>query len=124
MNTKNKYLSKNIVIFFISIFGTKLVNFILLPLYSYKLSPYEYGIVDLLFNISTIISTFLMCNIGEGIKRYLLDKNSEKTSVFNIAILWIFIGFINTILLFLILNNIHLTKNYAFFYHYIFLPFH
>ena len=114
MNNKNKYLSKNIMIFFISIFGTKLVNFILLPLYSYKLSPYEYGIVDLLFNISTIISTFLMCNIGEGIKRYLLDKNSEKTSVFNIAILWIFIGFINTILLFLILNNIQLTKNYAF----------
>ena len=54
MNRKRE-LVKNTIIISIGKFSTKLVSFLLLPLYTYILSPAEFGEYDLL----NIISIFL-----------------------------------------------------------------
>ena len=99
---RSKYLLKNILIFTFGNVGTKLINFILVPLYTYVLSTEEYGIVNLIFVICAIVTPILMGNVGESIKRFLLDKKYNEDSIVLNGLIWfcigIFLTFISTIL--------------------------
>ena len=64
---KNKYLLKNSAIFAIGNIGTKLINFFLVPYYTYVLSSEQYGTVDLLFTVCSLIIPVVMCNINEAV---------------------------------------------------------
>ena len=48
MDKRYKRLVGNSIIFAIGNFGSKLMQFIMIPIYSYALSTYEFGKVDLL----------------------------------------------------------------------------
>lgn len=88
-NKKNKYLFKNTIIFSIGNFGSKFLNFLLVPLYTNILSTYQYGIVDLITIISMIVIPLFTMNISEGIMRFAMDKDSNKNSILNIGFLMI-----------------------------------
>lgn len=55
MKQRNQYLMKNTIIFAIGNFGTKMISFFLVPLYTNLLSTGEYGIVDLILTIGTVL---------------------------------------------------------------------
>mgnify|MGYP000054919447 FL=1 len=50
MSGKSKYhdLSRNTLLFTISSFGSKIISFLLVPLYTHVLSTTDYGTVDLM----------------------------------------------------------------------------
>lgn len=59
----------------------KIVGFILLPIYTAKLSPTEYGIIDLLTLIGVLINGVISIQITQGMARYISDKSTSFDEV-------------------------------------------
>lgn len=87
-----KYLIKNTFLFALGSFGSRLVVFLLVPLYTSVLLPEEYGVVDLLFTICTILGPIITLNISEGVMRFCLDKDSDKDKILSNTFFIILIG--------------------------------
>lgn len=83
MNKKLKYLGKNTVLFTISSFATKIISFLLVPLYTSTLTTAEYGIVDLITTTATLLIYTLTINIADSVTRYTLDiqNNVNKDAI-------------------------------------------
>ena len=67
MNNGSKYgyLAKNTVLFTISSFGSKILVFLLVPLYTSILSTSDYGIADLITTTATLLIYVFTINIAE-----------------------------------------------------------
>ena len=78
--SKGKDLAKNTVIVSIGKICTQLITFFLLPVYTAVLSNEEYGVVDLLNTLTSLLLPIATLQIEQGIFRYLLDcrENKEK----------------------------------------------
>ncbi len=85
-NDKNKYLLKNTAIFAIGNAATKLITFLLIPLYTYKLTTAEYGTADLLFAICSFLDALFTLNIAEAIFRFSMDKDADNGKITKIGI--------------------------------------
>ncbi len=87
MNQK-RALMKNTIIITIGKFSTKVVSFLLLPLYTSLLSTGEYGQYDLLNMISIFLIPLITLQLDEGIFRFLIDAktNEDKSKVFSQAL--------------------------------------
>ena len=83
MDSKRKIqnLTKNTVLFMISNFSTKIISFLLVPLYTYVFSTSEYGTVDLMTTVVQLLIPVLTLNIQEAILRYGLDTNYNSSEV-------------------------------------------
>ena len=55
MSQRKKYLAKNTALFALNTIGTKLIIFLLVPLYTKAFTTSEYGIVDLVTTIGAIL---------------------------------------------------------------------
>ena len=77
---KNRYkkLGKNTALMVVGNFASKILTFILLPLYTYCLTTSEYGISDLITTTINLCLPFLTLTISESVLRFTLDKNSDK----------------------------------------------
>ena len=81
MNDKSKSLIKDTITFAIGTIGSKLILFILVPLYTNCLTPEEYGIADLVFTLSQLILPFVCLGIYHAVIRFGLDKNESADNV-------------------------------------------
>ena len=83
MDNKRKIqnLTKNTMLFMISSFGTKLITFLLIPLYTYVFSTSEYGTVDFMTTVVQLLIPVLTLNIQEAVLRYGLDMNYVSSEV-------------------------------------------
>ena len=95
-NERNKYFIKNTAIFAIGNMSTKLISFLLVPLYTYVLSTSDYGTIDLVFTLCGILTPVVMCNIGESIKRFSLGHDASNNEILTVAFIWIGIGIVLT----------------------------
>lgn len=81
-----KSLAKNTGLLVIGQFGTKLLSFFLVPLYTYVLTTAEYGTFDLMnTGISLLVPIFTL-NICDSALRFPLDPKNDRTEVFSICI--------------------------------------
>ena len=80
LNNTNKALFKNTGIIAIGQISTKIVNFLLLPLYTALLTTQEYGLVDILSTYSALIVVIVGFQINQAVFRFLVTnrKNKEK----------------------------------------------
>lgn len=85
-DTRTKYLIKNTLIFTLENIATKFISFILIPLYTNVLSTAEYGTIDLVSTISTLVIPIITLNISEAVMRFNLDKDSDEDEVTKIGI--------------------------------------
>ena len=83
--TKNKYLIKNTIILSIGNFGSKLITFFLVPLYTNILTTSEYGTIDLITMLTTVIVPLITLNISEAVMRYSMDKDLNKEKILRIG---------------------------------------
>lgn len=83
--SRSAYLINNTIIFAIGNFATKLLTFLLVPLYTNILSTSEYGTVDLLYTICSFLVPLFSFNISEAILRFSLDKDKDKNKIMSIA---------------------------------------
>lgn len=81
-----KELAKNTGLLAVGQFGTKLLSFFLVPLYTYVLSTAEYGTYDLLNTTVSLLVPILSLNICDSALRFPLDKDVDRSQVFSICI--------------------------------------
>lgn len=85
-SSKTKRLAIDTVLFGISTFGSKILVFLLTPLYTAVLLTEEYGIADLINTTVNLIYPVLTLAITDATLRYALDKNCSKRAVFGNSI--------------------------------------
>ena len=74
LNNTNKALFKNTGIIAIGQISTKIVNFLLLPLYTALLTTQEYGLVDILSTYSALIVVIVGLQINQAVNfRFLVN---------------------------------------------------
>lgn len=92
MEKKNRYryLVKNTILFTIGSFGTKFLNFFLVPLYTNVLSTEEYGTADLISTIASLMIFVFTINIADSVLRFAIDKKNEAEGIlaYGFQILW------------------------------------
>ena len=81
-----RYLAKNMVFLTVGQFGTKILSFFLVPLYTNVLSSAEYGMYDLYSVTVSLFIPILTLNISDATLRFLLGKDAKKSSVISISV--------------------------------------
>ena len=106
-SSTNKALFKNTGIIAIGQISTKIVNFLLLPLYTALLSTEEYGLVDLLTTYSSLIVVIIGLQINQAVFRFLVTSREDEKRLKEITstvILETGVVFIGYTILFLIIQ--------------------
>lgn len=96
---KVKYLFKNIGLLSISSFGSKLLVFLLVPLYTSQLTTAEYGTYDLVYTIIQFLLPILSLNVVDGVMRFALEEGSNKKEILEIGVLFTILSIIGTCIL-------------------------
>lgn len=91
---KNKYINliKDTVLFAIGTIGSKIILFVLVPLYTNCLSPAEYGIADLVFTLALLLLPFACLGIHHAIIRFGLEKKDNPSDVLFCGLVIAFVG--------------------------------
>ena len=102
--SKASYLLKNMWVLTISNFSSKILIFLLVPLYTSVLSTEEYGKYDLAVSTATLLYPLLTLNIVDAVMRFLMDKNSDRVSIATIGLRFISISSIIFGIIMLVIN--------------------
>ncbi|WP_042721092.1 lipopolysaccharide biosynthesis protein [Flavobacterium sp. B17] len=93
-------LIKSTLVYTIGNFGSKILSFLLIPIYSYYLSRKELGEYDLVLTSVNLLVPFVSLQMNEAIYRWFLDKENNKENYIDnifkqcsILLLTSFIGF-------------------------------
>lgn len=85
-SSKSKKLATDTILFGISTFGSRILVFLLTPLYTAVLLTQEYGVADLINTTVNLIYPVLTLAIADATLRYALDKGCSKRAVLNNSI--------------------------------------
>lgn len=105
MKNKYKKLVNNSLIFAIGNFGSKIMSFVMVPIYSYTLSTSDYGKVDLLTSMVSLLMPVVCLDIYDSVFRFALDKNENKSRVFTTGTIFAVISSILTLFLGIVLSH-------------------
>ncbi len=86
---RKQYLVKNTALFVLNVIGTRLISFLLVPLYTNAFTTLEYGTIDIIATITTILVPVITINIGEAVMRFALDEDSNKNDITSIAVFFL-----------------------------------
>ncbi len=113
---KEKQLLKNTTIVSIGKICTQLITFFLLPLYTAVLTKEEYGTVDLLNTLVSLLLPIISLQIDQGVFRYLLDcredEEKQKRTISNVVFFVLSQLAIYTILFLIISPFVHNEYKY------------
>lgn len=110
-------LFNNSIIFAIGNLGVKLISLLLLPLYTFYLSPSQFGTVDIItITVSLFIPVFTL-SIINSILRFVMDKNYDKQSVLINSLIVASIGFFILLLAFPLVSMVSPIKEYTLFFY-------
>ena len=93
---KNKYseLVSNSLILTIGNFITKIIAFLLMPLYTTYMTTEQYGIADIINTVVELLIPIFTLSISEGVFRFCLDKENSKSEILRNSIKVVLLGFI------------------------------
>ena len=119
MNNKYSYLSKNVLLFTISGFVPKILSFLLVPIYTSRLTATEYGVSDLITTTVSLLIPIFTLDIQDAVMRFALDKAYKKDDIFSVALKIILTG--TSIIIFGVivvwsLNIVNLEDSYLLFF--------
>lgn len=81
MNSKFQVLIKDTIVFGLGSIGSKVILFLLVPLYTNYMSKDEYGIADLVFTVGQLIIPFVSLVIFDSVIRFGLSKYEKRENV-------------------------------------------
>lgn len=115
MKQKNKSLLKNLGIFTIGSFGSNILSFLMVPMYTAVLNTAEYGSVDLVTSTAALLTPILLLSIQDATLRFGMDPVYRKEDVLSTSINIVFKGAVLLLvgLFFVcILNLVNISKIY------------
>lgn len=86
-------LGINVLLMTIGSIGTKVLAFLLVPLYTSVLSTQDYGVSDLIVTTISLLMPLFTATISESMLRFALEDNYDKKQIFTIGIIVNLIGF-------------------------------
>lgn len=89
---KYKYLIKNTGILTISSFSSRILVFLLVPLYTSVLSTAEYGTYDLSVTTIQLLLPIFTLNIYDAVMRFFMDKKYSKKEISAVGLKYVFIS--------------------------------
>lgn len=92
MAKREENLAKNTMLFAIGNFGSKLLQIILVPFYTRFMTDAQYGTVDLLQSMVSLLMPVISLTIAEGVFRYAMEKEYDKSAVLSVGIVVTAIG--------------------------------
>ena len=106
---KHSSLAKNTIIYAIGNFGSKVLAYVMVLVYSYYITPEDLGYYDVVLTTISMIQPLVIFQINDGVFRFLVDsdKNQQKAIVGNVMkflcittvaselIFAVFCGFVN-----------------------------
>ena len=87
-----KKLFSDTVILGLGTFGSKLLVFLLMPLYTAWLSTSEYGIAELITSTANLLIPLACVGISNGIFRFAAERESDQKAVFSTSLALLAIG--------------------------------
>lgn len=116
MENKYKTLTKNTFIIGIGNIGSSMISFFLIPVFTNFLTASEYGKVDFIIVLITLLVPIFTLNFTEVIIRFGLDKKYNNNEVFSTVIYSVFGIFILNFLIIIILSLLNIDiRNYWWF---------
>lgn len=116
---KYSRLGKNTMLVFIGNIGSKLLSFLMLPVYTAWFSQGDYGTIDLITVCISLLSIFATCSIADSIFRFPKDCSFEdQKKYFTSGLSVVLFGLIITALVFFALKQFWNTDDNVFI-HYI-----
>lgn len=110
-----KYLLKNMGLLTISNFSSKILVFLLVPLYTSVLSTTEYGIYDIAISTVSLLYPILTLNIVDAVMRFAMDTAYSKEKIANIGIKYVSLSIVSVALLLFILNRLGIWQSWSIF---------
>jgi len=86
-NNQYKNLITNSFVFTIANLGSKIISFIMVPLYTYVLSKEEYGTVDLMTTFNSLLIPIVFLCASDAVLRYCMDKRYNSREVLSNSLL-------------------------------------
>lgn len=83
---KYKYFLKNIGLMTLSNFASKILSFLLVPLYTSVLSTADYGLYDIYTTTAFLLVPLLSGAVSQAALRFSMDATSDRSQVFSEAI--------------------------------------
>lgn len=82
INKRYRNLFRNTVILGLGTFGSKILVFFLLPLYTAYLTPEMYSAADLISQLSNLLIPLACLGITDGVFRFTMDRERDRREVF------------------------------------------
>lgn len=92
-------LFSDTVILALGTFGSKLLVFLLMPLYTALLSPAEYGTAELITGTANLIMPFACVGVTSGIFRFAAERGTDREGVFSSGAVLLLAGLGGTVIL-------------------------
>ncbi|MBQ3762478.1 MAG: oligosaccharide flippase family protein [Clostridia bacterium] len=92
MNRRYKELFKNTGLLTISNFSSKILVFLLVPIYTNVLTQGEYGFYDLVYTSMQLLFPLCTAGISEAVMRYLMEASNDQKEVVSIGYKYVFIS--------------------------------
>ena len=86
---KYKYLVNNIALFSVSNFVSKILVFLLVPLYTGVLTTEQYGVADIIQVTILLLVPALTVNMGEAALRFGIEKSDMRGSILHIGLKYV-----------------------------------
>ncbi len=109
---KYKKLLSNTAILGVGTFGSKLLVFLLLPLYTAYLSTADYSSADIISQSANLLMPLMALGICDAVFRFTLDRDTDKRKVLTTGLYIILAGFAVFALAFPLLNMIDYFDGY------------
>ncbi len=89
---KYSYLAKNTFLFAISSFGSKILVFFLVPLYTNILTTAEYGTVDIISTSAFLLMHVFTLNIADSVLRFAIERKQDSEKVLSYGLRILLVG--------------------------------
>lgn len=114
--SRTKELIKNTGILMVGKVSTQFVSFLLLPLYTNKLSTGEYGVLDLYNTVAGILIPIVTLQLEQGIFRFMVTNEENKENVVTSALAYLICAAMLMTILFFPVAHILKIKDAAYVY--------
>lgn len=110
MNSYKK-LFNNVIIFALGNLGSKIISFLLVPLYTHYLTQGEYGTADLVLTTVSMLIPVVSAAMHEAVLRFAIDRSSTRRNIITNSLVISLVGYSIMLLLYPIIAKVDFFGN-------------
>ncbi|MBS0978327.1 oligosaccharide flippase family protein [Levilactobacillus brevis] len=100
MSKKTKKLISNLATFALGNLGSKLISFILIPIFTRYMSTSEFGHVDIITTTVNMLLPMVALSVSEAVFRFVMDKRFKSNEVLSTGLLFTLVMIVVTLVLY------------------------